>query len=190
LKQNIMKKITSFLSLSFFVASAVAVPLAAQAKPLFGASPKTEQILPSGFPDAATTGSASGRMMAYKDCVNVHSGVNGADFNQVNKFCACVADQSIQGGSGSLSECATASGSSGTGEVKSSGGGGGMMSVIGEVAPSVITGVMEGFSNRSSSRSGGGGLLGGGGGLFGSLGGLLGGGGGGFNIKDLLKNRL
>ncbi len=186
-----MKKITPFLSLSFFVASAVAVPLAAQAKPLFGSSPnpKTEQILPGGFPDAVTTGSASGRMMAYKDCVNVHSGVNGADFNQVNKFCACVADQSIQGGSGSLSECATASGSSGGGEGKSSGGGG-MMSVIGEVAPSVITGVMEGFSNRS--KSGGGGLLGGGGGLFGGLGGLLGGGGdgGGFNIKDLLKNRL
>lgn len=185
-----MKKITPFLSLSFFVASAIAVPFAAQAKPLFeSSSPKTEQILPSGFPDAATTGAAPGRMMAYKDCVNVHSGVNGADFNQVNKFCACVADQSIQGGTGSLSECATASGSSGTGEGKS-GGGGGMMSVIGEVAPSVITGVMEGFSNRS--KSGGGGLLGGsGGGLFGGLGGLLGGGGGGgFNIQDLLKNRL
>jgi hypothetical protein len=184
-----MKKITPFLSLSFFLASAVAVPFAAQAKPLFESSPKVEQSLPNSSLDAATSvGSASapGRMAAYKDCVNVHSGVNGADFNQVNKFCACVADQSIQGGSGNLSDCATAS--SATGEGKE--GGGGMMSVIGDVAPSVITGVMEGFSNRS--KNGGGGLLGGsGGGLFGGLGGLLGGGsGGGFNIQDLLKNRL
>ena len=163
-----MKKITPFLSLSFFLASAFAVPFAAQAKPLFDSSPKTEQSFPES--SSGLGAAAPGRMAAYKDCVNVHANVNGADFNQVNKFCACVADQSIQGSS-NLSECATAS-SSGTGEGKS--GGGGMMSVIGEVAPSVITGVMEGFSNRSN--SGGGGLLGGGGGLFGGLGGLLGGG--------------
>jgi hypothetical protein len=111
--------------------------------------------------------------------VDAHANVNGADFKQVNKFCSCVADQSIQGSTGTLSECATASG------------GGGTMGVIGEVAPSIITGVMEGLSNRSSRNSGG--ILGGGGlggGLLGGLGDLLGGGGGGFSIKDLLKNRL
>lgn len=179
-----MKNITPFLSLSFFIASSVVIPFTAQAKPLFeSSSPKTEQSFPES--SSGLGAAAPGRMAAYKDCVNVHSGVNGADFNQVNKFCACVADQTIQGSS-SLSDCATAS-SIGSTEGKS--GGGGMMSVIGEVAPSVITGVMEGFSNRS--KSGGGGLLGGsGGGLFGGLGGLLGGGGGGFNIQDLLKNRL
>jgi hypothetical protein len=180
-----MKKITPFLSLSFFLASAVAVPFAAQAKPLFESSPKAEQSFPESSSELGAA--APGRMAAYKDCVNVHSNVNGADFSQVNKFCACVADQSIQGGSGNLSDCAMASSSTGEGKT-----GGGMMSVIGDVAPSVITGVMEGFSNRS--KSGGGGLFGGGsgGGLFGGLGGLLGGGdgGGGFNIKDLLKNRL
>ncbi len=170
-----MKKLTPLLSLSFFLASAVAVPLAAQARPLFESSPKTE----TSFPNASS--SPSGRMAAYRDCVNVHANVNGADFNQVNKFCACVADQSIQGGSGNLNDCATANGS---GEGKGSG----MMSIIGEVAPSVITGVMEGFSNRS--KSNGGGLLGSGGGLLGGLGDLLGGSRGGFNIKDLLKNRL
>ena len=188
-----MKNITPFLGLSFFIASSVVVPLTAQAKPLFDSSPKTEQSFPESSPGLGAA--APGRMAAYKDCVNVHANVNGADFNQVNKFCACVADQSIQGGSSNLSDCATASSSSG-GSTEGKSGGGGMMSVIGEVAPSVITGVMEGFSNRSSSKSSGGGLFGGGssgGGLFGGLGGLLGGGGssgGGFNIKDLLKNRL
>lgn len=175
-----MKKITPFLSLSFFLASGVVVPFAAQARPLFESSPKTEQSLPVSSDVGVTA--VPGKMAAYEDCVKVHANVNGADFNQVNKFCSCVADQSIQGSSGNLSDCATASGG---GEGK--GDGGGMMSILGEVAPSVITGVMEGLSNRSS--KGGGGLLGGGG-LFGGLGDLLGGGGGGFNIKDLLKNRL
>jgi hypothetical protein len=168
-----MKTLTPVLGIGLFLVSGIVMPLNALAKPLFDSSPTPEQSLPD------TSSPSPRRMAVYRDCVDAHANVNGADFKQVNKFCSCVADQSIQGSTGTLSECATASG------------GGGTMGVIGEVAPSIITGVMEGLSNRSSRNSGG--ILGGGGlggGLLGGLGDLLGGGGGGFSIKDLLKNRL
>jgi hypothetical protein len=195
-----MKTLTPAFGLGLLLVSSLVAPLGAQAKPLFSSSPQQPETLPNSstsLPDTSvplpdSSISLPKKMAAYKDCINANANVNGADFKQVNKFCSCVADQSIQGSSGSLSECATANG----------GGGGGAMGVIGEVAPSVISGVMEGLANRSSSRSNGGGLLGGGGGggilsglgdLLGGGGGLLGGGassGGGFNIRDLLKNRF
>jgi hypothetical protein len=186
-----MKTLTPAFGLGLLLVSSLVAPLGAQAKPLFSSSPQQPETLPNSstsLPDNSV--SLPKKMAAYKDCINANANVNGADFKQVNKFCSCVADQSIQGSSGSLSECATANG----------GGGGGAMGVIGEVAPSVISGVMEGLANRSSSRSNSGGLLGGGGGILSGLGDLLGGGGGllggggssggGFNIRDLLKNRF
>ncbi len=163
-----MKTLTPVLGIGLFLVSGIITPLSVQAKPLFESSPTPEQ----SFPESSSP--SPKRMAAYRDCVDAHANMNGADFKQVNKFCSCVADQSIQGSTGTLSECAAASG------------GGGTMGVIGEVAPSIITGVMESLSNRSSRNSGG--ILGGG--LLGGLGDLLGGGGGGFSIKDLLKNRL
>jgi hypothetical protein len=167
-----MKTLTPVLGIGLFLVSGIAMPLSALGKPLFESSPIPEQSLPETSPAS----SSPKRMAAYRDCLDAHANVNGADFKEVNKFCSCVADQSIQGSNstGTLSECASASG------------GGGTMGVIGEVAPSIITGVMEGLSNRSSRNSGG--ILGGGGGLLGGLGDLLG--GGGFSIRDLLKNRL
>jgi hypothetical protein len=192
LKQNTMKTLTSAFGLGLFLVSGLIAPIGAQAKPLFSSSPQQETqpnastSLPDiGAPLPDSSVSLPRKMAAYKDCVNLHANVNGADFKDVNKFCSCVADQSIQGSSGNLSDCATAS----SGDGKS---GGGAMGIIGEVAPSVISGVMDGLANRSSSK--GGGLFGGGGGgMLGGLGDLLGGGnsgGGGFNIRDLLKNRF
>jgi hypothetical protein len=174
-----MKTLTPVLGIGLFLVSGILMPLSALGKPLFESSPtlEPEQSLPVTS-SPVTSSPSPQRMAAYRDCLDAHANVNGADFKEVNKFCSCVADQSIQGSSstGTLSECASASG------------GGGTMGVIGEVAPSIITGVMEGLSNRSSRNSGG--ILGGGGGLLGGLGDLLGGGGGGFSIRDLLKNRL
>ncbi|WP_404788141.1 hypothetical protein [Altericista sp. CCNU0014] len=167
-----MKTLTPVLGLGLFLVSGLVMPLSAQSKPLFESSPTPERSLPN------TSTPSPRRMAVYRDCLDAHANANDADFKQVNKFCACVADQSIQGSTGTLSDCATASKGNDT------------MGVIGEVAPSVITGVMEGLSSRSSRNSGilgGGGLLGGG--LLGGLGDLLGG-GGGFSIRDLLKNRL
>jgi hypothetical protein len=194
LKQNTMKTLTSAFGLGLFLVSGFIAPMGAQAKPLFSSpqqetQPNTSTSLPDiGAPLPDSSVALPRKMAAYKDCVNLHTNVNGADFKDVNKFCSCVADQSIQGSSGNLSDCTTASSGSG----KS---GGGAMGIIGEVAPSVISGVMDGLANRSSSK--GGGLFGGGGGgMLGGLGDLLGGGsgnsggGGGFNIRDLLKNRF
>lgn len=206
-----MKTLTPVFGLSLLLVSSLIAPLGAQAKPLFSSSPQQQETLPNSstsLPDNSpilsdTSASMPKKMAAYRDCINANANVNGADFKQVNKFCSCVADQSIQGSTGSLSDCATAS----------SGGGGGAMSVIGEVAPSVISGVISGIGSRRNNGGGGlGGLFGGGGGgggilgglgdLLGGGGGLLGGGGnndnnnnndsggGGFSIRDLLKNRL
>jgi hypothetical protein len=177
-----MKTLTPVLGLGFFLVSSIAVPFGAQAKPLFSSSGQTEpsESLTDKQSLSDTSTSMPKKMAAYRDCVNANANVSGADFKQVNKFCACVADQSIQGSSsGNLTECATTA---------SGGDGGGAMGIIGEVAPSVITGVMEGLSNRSSKNDGGF-FGGGGGGLLGGLGDLLGS-GGGFSISDLLKNRL
>jgi hypothetical protein len=183
-----MKTLTPVFGLSLVLVSGLLAPFSAQAKPLFSSSPQPEKssTSPSEPLLSDTSASLPQKMAAYKDCVNLHANVNGADFKEVNKFCSCVADQSIQGSTGNLSDCATA---------KSDGGG--AMGVIGEVAPSVISGVIDGLSSRSSR---GGGLFGGGGGgILGGLGDLLGGGsrssdnndnGGGFNLGDLLKNRF
>jgi hypothetical protein len=200
-----MKTLTPVFGLSLLLVSSLIAPLGAQAKPLFSSTPQQQETLPNAstsVPDNSpvfsdTSASMPKKMAAYRDCINANANVNGADFKQVNKFCSCVADQSIQGSTGSLSDCATAS---------SGGGGGGAMSVIGEVAPSVISGVISGIGSRRNNGGGGlGGLLGGGGGVLGGLGDLLGGGGGllggggndnndsgggGFSIRDLLKNRL
>ena len=197
-----MKTLTPAFGLGLFLVSSLIAPLGAQAKPLFSSSPQQQETLPNSSPSlpdnspvfSDTSASMPKKMAAYRDCINANANINGADFKQVNKFCSCVADQSIQGSTGSLSDCATASGGDG--------GGGGAMSVIGEVAPSVISGVISGLGSRRN--NGGGGLFGGGGGgILGGLGGLgdlLGGGGGnnnnsdssggGFSIRDLLKNRF
>ncbi len=180
-----MKKLTTVFGISTFVMSGMIAPLSALGQtPKVEPEVKAEQALPQ------TPIQLSKKMALYSECVDAHAKVNGADFKQVNKFCSCVVDQSVQGDNSGFATCA--SGSSG----------GGAMSIIGEVAPSVITGVMESMNSRSSRGGGGlsglGGLLGGGsgGGLMdslGSLGGLLGGGSGGdggFNIKDILKNRF
>jgi hypothetical protein len=195
-----MKTLSPVLGLGLFCVSAIIAPLSAQAKPLFESSP---QVAPQSVQPGQSTQpeqqslpitssqSMPEKMAIYRDCIDAHAKLNGTDFKQVNKFCSCVADQTIQGGTsqgstGALGDCATASS-----------GGGGTMGIIGEVAPSVISGVMEGLSNRSSNSNGGGGLLGGGllgrgGGLLGGLGDLLGGGnsGGGFNIQNILRGRL
>jgi hypothetical protein len=173
-----MKKLTMAVGTGIFVVSGLGIPLSAQAKPQ-EAEPlfKVGQSLSRKAP-------TSRKMGIYSDCIQTHANINGADFKQVNKFCSCVADQTLQGEDGSLSTCATG------------GDGGSTLGVIGEIAPSVIMGVVEGLANRpTSSKSGGllekggGGLLEKGGGLIDGLGGLLGG-GGGFNLKDLLKNRF
>ena len=173
-----MKKLATVFGIGTFVMSGMIAPLSA-----LGQTPKVEPELKAGQALPETPIQLSKKMAIYSECVDAHSKLNGADFKQVNKFCSCVVDQSVQGDNSGFGTCA--SGSSG----------GGAMSIIGEVAPSVITGVMEGINNRSSRGSGGlGGLLGGGsgGGLIDGLGGLLGGSGsgGGFNIKDILKNRF
>jgi hypothetical protein len=173
-----MKNLTTVFGISTIVISGMIAPLSALAQ-----TPKVEPDLKAEQPLLGNPVPLSQKMAIYNECVDTHSKLNGADFKQVNKFCSCVVDQSVQGDNSGFGTCA--SGSSG----------GGAMSIIGEVAPSVITGVMEGMNSRSSKSKGSGlgGLLGGGsgGGLMDSLGGLLGGGGsGGFNIKDILKNRF
>jgi hypothetical protein len=173
-----MKNLTTVFGISTIVISGMIAPLSALAQ-----TPKVEPDLKAEQPLLGNPVPLSQKMAIYNECVDTHSKLNGADFKQVNKFCSCVVDQSVQGDNSGFGTCA--SGSSG----------GGAMSIIGEVAPSVITGVMEGMNSRSSKGKGSGlgGLLGGGsgGGLMDSLGGLFGGGGsGGFNIKDILKNRF
>jgi hypothetical protein len=173
-----MKNLTTVFGISTIVISGMIAPLSALAQ-----TPKVEPDLKAEQPLLGNPIPLSQKMAIYNECVDTHSKLNGADFKQVNKFCSCVVDQSVQGDNSGFGTCS--SGSSG----------GGAMSIIGEVAPSVITGVMEGMNSRSSKGKGSGlgGLLGGGsgGGLMDSLGGLLGGGGsGGFNIKDILKNRF
>jgi hypothetical protein len=173
-----MKNLTTVFGISTIVISGMIAPLSALAQ-----TSKVEPDLKAEQPLLGNPVPLSQKMAIYNECIDTHSKLNGADFKQVNKFCSCVVDQSVQGDNSGFGTCA--SGSSG----------GGAMSIIGEVAPSVITGVMEGMNSRSSKGKGSGlgGLLGGGsgGGLMDSLGGLLGGGGsGGFNIKDILKNRF
>jgi hypothetical protein len=175
-----MKNLTTVFGISTIVISGMIAPLSALAQ-----IPKVEPDVKAEQPLLGNPVPLSQKMAIYNECVDTHSKLNGADFKQVNKFCSCVVDQSVQGDNSEFGTCA--SGSSG----------GGAMSIIGEVAPSVITGVMEGMNSRRSSKGKDSGLLGGllgggnGGGLMDSLGGLLGGGGsGGFNIKDILKNRF
>jgi hypothetical protein len=164
-----MKKLTTLLGTSLFAVSGLIVPMTAMAYPL---SPES-----NNQPLSNSTVRPAQKMALYSDCLRAHENINGADFKQVNKFCACVADQSIQGDTG-FASCATGEG-----------GGGGTFGMIGEMAPSVIMGVVQGISSNSGKS--GGGLLGKSGGLLDSLGGLLGGGllGGGGGIGDLLKGR-
>jgi hypothetical protein len=173
-----MKKIATVFGTLVFVATGTMAPTMAQIRPQV-----SDTELKSDQPLTNNSGQYSRKMAIYSDCIQTHSNVSGADFKQMNKFCSCVADQSIQGTEGTFSSCAEGSG------------GGSTMGMLGEVAPAVITGVIEGISNRNSSKEGG--LLGKGGGLLNGLGGLLGGGllgggdsDGGFNIKDILKGRL
>jgi hypothetical protein len=179
-----MKNLTTLLGISTIVISGTIAPLNALAQ-----TPKVEPDSKVEQPLLGNPVPLSQKMAIYNECIDAHSKMNGADFKQVNKFCSCVVDQSVQGDNVSgFGTCASASS------------GGGAMGIIGEVAPSVITGVMEGINSRSSKGGSGllGGLLGGrgdkGGSLIdglGGLGGLLGGGdSGGFNIKDILKNRF
>jgi hypothetical protein len=179
-----MKKLTTLLGTSLFAVSGLVVPMTAMAYPQ-SAEPKAEESLPNSISTPISTVSPSQKMALYSDCLRAHEGMSGADFKQVNKFCSCVADQTIQGDS-TLSSCSTG------GEGGGSGGGGGTFGMIGEMAPSIITGVVQGITSKSGKSRGGGGLLGGGlldglGGLLGGGGGLLGGGGGG--IGDILKGR-
>jgi hypothetical protein len=173
-----MKKLATLLGTSLFAVSGLVVPMTAMAYPQ-SAEPKAEESLPTSTSNSTSisTVSSSQKMALYSDCLRAHEGMSGADFKQVNKFCSCVADQTIQGDS-ALSTCATG------GESGGSGGGGGTFGMIGEMAPSIITGVVQGITSRSG-KSGGGGLLDGLGGLLGGGGGLLGGGG----IGDILKGR-
>jgi hypothetical protein len=173
-----MKKLTTLLGTSLFAVSGLIVPMTAMAYPQ-SAEPKAEESLPNV---PTSTVQPSQKMALYSDCLHAHADVSGADFKQVNKFCACVADQTIQGDS-ALSSCAADSGS---------GGSGGTFGMIGEMAPSIITGVVQGISSNSGKS--GGGLLGGkSGGILDGLGGLLGGGllggGSGGGIGDILKGR-
>lgn len=174
LLRKIMKKLTTLLGTSIFALSGLIVPMTAMAYPQ-SAEPKAGESLP----DSTSTVQPSQKMALYSDCLRVHADVSGADFKQINKFCSCVADQTIQGDS-TLSSCATGGGE---------GGSGGTFGMIGEMAPSIITGVVQGITSNSGKS--GGGLLGGkSGGLLDGLGGLLGGGllGGG-GIGDILKGR-
>lgn len=175
-----MKKLTTLLGTSIFAVSGLIVPMTAMAYPQSDGS-KVEDSFPTGSAPTSTV-QPSRKMALYSDCLRAHEGVNGADFKQVNKFCSCVADQTIQSDS-TYSSCAAESGS---------GGSGGTFGMIGEMAPSIITGVVQGIASNSGKSSRGGGLLRKGGGLLDSLGGLFGGGllgGGGGGIGDILKGR-
>jgi hypothetical protein len=175
-----MKKLTTLLGTGLFAMSGVIAPMTAMAQGLdLGLDPSLADAAP------ASTVSSGQKMALYNDCLRSHANVNGADFKQVNKFCACIADQSIQG-EGSFSSCAGGGGGGGG----LLGGGGGTFGMLGEVAPSVISGVVQGITSNSGKKSGGG-ILSGLSGLLG--GGLLGGGGGGLlgggGLGDLLKGR-
>jgi hypothetical protein len=176
-----MKKLTTLLGTSIFAVSGLVAPMTAMAYPQSDES-KVEDSFPTNSAPTSTV-QPSRKMALYSDCLHAHEGVNGADFKQVNKFCSCVADQTVQSDS-TYSSCAADSGS---------GGSGGTFGMIGEMAPSIITGVVQGISSNSG-KSKGGGLLGKSGGLLDGLGGLLGGGllGGGSSgggIGDILKGR-
>jgi hypothetical protein len=176
-----MKKLTTLLGTSIFAVSGLIVPMTAMAYPQSGES-KVEDSFPTSSAPTSTTVQPSRKMALYSDCLHAHEGVNSADFKQVNKFCSCVADQTIQSDS-TYSSCAAESGS---------GGSGGTFGMIGEMAPSIITGVVQGIASNSGKSSRGGGLLRRSGGLLDGLGGLLGGGllgGGGGGIGDILKGR-
>jgi hypothetical protein len=175
-----MKKLTTLLGTSIFAVSGLIVPMTAMAYPQSDGS-KVEDSFPTSSAPTSTTVQPSRKMALYSDCLRAHEGVNGAEFKQVNKFCSCVADQTIQSDA-TYSSCAAESGS---------GGSGGTFGMIGEMAPSIITGVVQGITSNSG-RSKSGGLLGRSGGLLDGLGGLLGGGllgGGGGGIGDILKGR-
>ena len=173
-----MKKLTTLLGTSIFAVSGLIVPMTAMAYPQ-SADSKAEESLSNSTSNSRVQ--PSQKMALYSDCLHAHEGMSGADFKQVNKFCSCVADQSIQGDS-TFSSCATGGGS---------GGSGGTFGMIGEMAPSIITGVVQGIASNSG-KSRGGGLLGKSGGLLDGLSGILGGGllgGGGGGIGDILKGR-
>jgi hypothetical protein len=178
LRKN-MKKLTTLLGTSIFAVSGLIVPMTAMAYPQ-SAESKVEDSFPSSAPTSSVQ--PSRKMALYSDCLRAHEGMNGAEFKQVNKFCSCVADQTIQSDS-TFSSCAAEGGS---------GGSGGTFGMIGEMAPSIITGVVQGISSNSGKSSRGGGLLRRSGSLLDGLGGLLGGGllgGGGGGIGDILKGR-
>jgi hypothetical protein len=173
-----MTKLATLLGTSLFAASGLIIPMAAMARPQTSELDPERSLSSSAMP--------SQKMAIYRDCIRSHDNVNGADFKDVNKFCSCVADQSIQGDT-TFSNCASGG---------SSGGGGGTFGMISEVAPSVIMGVVQGLASNSGKS---GGLLSKNGGLLDGLGGLLGGGllggssnsgsNGGGGIKDILKGR-
>jgi hypothetical protein len=185
-----MKKIATVFGTLVFVASGTMAPAMAfpKSQTVDSESQQEQLLIPEeSVPSSNPSVSSSRKMAIYGDCIQAHGNMGGADFKQVNKFCSCVTDQTIQGTEGTFSSCAEG------------GGKGSMMGVLGEVGPSVITGVMQGMSSRNSNKNGG--FLNGGGGLLNGLGGLLGGGSGGggllgggsdggFNIKDILKGRL
>jgi hypothetical protein len=161
-----MKKLTTLFGTSLFAASGIIAPLTATAMPRTFES-NSRSTYPSRI-------QPSQKMAIYSDCLHAHTDISGADFKQVSKFCSCVADQSIQGDL-TLSNCSTGSGAGRT------------FGMIGEVAPSVISGVVEGIASRSGKSDG---TLSKGSDLLNGLSGLLGGGllGGG-SIQDLIKGR-
>lgn len=171
-----MKKLTMAVGAGIFAVASLGLPLRAQVMP------QDEPLFKSNSTAPSRAGQTPRKMAIYRDCLETHANVDGAEFKKVNKFCSCVADQSLEGNDGTFSTCAK-------------GDGGGTLGMIGEMAPTVLMGVLDELAKNPPSRSGGGGgLLQRGGGLLNGLGGLLGGGGGfslkDLNIKDLLKNGL
>jgi hypothetical protein len=171
-----MKKLTMAVGAGVFAVASLGLPLRAQVMP------QDEPLFKSNSTAPSRAGQTPRKMAIYRDCLETHANVDGAEFKKVNKFCSCVADQSLEGNDGTFSTCAK-------------GDGGGTLGMIGEMAPTVLMGVLDELAKNPPSRSGGsGGLLERGGGLLNGLGGLLGGGGGfslkDLNIKDLLKNGL
>lgn len=163
-----MKNLTPVFGIGLVVLSGLASPVLAN--PFGGASGSTsnDSGSTSTIPNSLPQPSNSNRMAIYRDCIDAHADLKDADFSKVNKFCSCVADQTLQGDNSGLSNCASNSG----------GGGGGVLGSIGEMAPTILSGVLDGLG---SSRSRRGGLLDGLGGILG--GSILGGGG----IRDIFK---
>ncbi|HEY9826401.1 MAG TPA: hypothetical protein V6D19_13215 [Stenomitos sp.] len=165
-----MKKLTPVLGIGFIYASSMVMPFSALAMPRLQDGPDLSETPSRSAPQF------SRKMAAYRDCVQAHADLKDIDFKKVSKFCSCVSDQSLQADSSGFSNCATG------------GDGGNTLGMIGEIAPSVLMGVVQELTTRSSNSSSSSrdnGLLGKGGGLLDGLGGVLGSNGGGFNLKDL-----